>query len=84
MPKCPKCGNEIDYLVCGCEEISTYIVRLNESREALEWERVDCETLEDPDIYTCPECGTEIAHHYSEAVAFLKGEAKQATLHVEG
>ena len=78
MPKCPKCEKEIDYLVYECEEISTYMVRLSPNRQRLEWERADCETLEDPDTYTCPECGTEIAHHYSEAVAFLKGEAKRS------
>jgi len=77
MPKCPKCEKEIDCLTYECEEISTYIVRLSPSGERLEWERVDSETLENPDIYTCPECGEEIAHHYSEAVAFLKQKQNQ-------
>jgi ribosomal protein S27AE len=74
MPKCPKCEKEIDYLGYECEEVSTYAVSLSPNRERLEWERVDSETVEESDTYTCPECGAEIAHHYSEAVAFLKGE----------
>jgi uncharacterized protein (UPF0212 family) len=74
MPKCPKCEEEIDYLEYECEEVSIYIVRLSPSGERLEWERVDSETVEESDTYTCPECGAEIAHDYSEAVAFLKGE----------
>jgi ribosomal protein S27AE len=74
MPKCPKCEKEINYLEYECEEVSIYAVSLSDDRDKLEWERVDSETVEEPDTYTCPECGAEIAHHYSEAVAFLKGE----------
>jgi ribosomal protein S27AE len=74
MPKCPKCDKEIDYLEYECEEVSIYAVSLSDDGDKLEWERVDGETVEDQDTYTCPKCGAEIAHHYSEAVAFLKGE----------
>ena len=74
MPKCPKCGEEIDYLDYECEEVSVYEVRLSPSGDSLEWKRVDYVTVEKFNAYTCPECGAEIAYRPIDVIDFLKGE----------
>jgi len=75
MPKCPKCGSEIDELIVYCKEISKYRVWLHSPEdEHPSWERIDALESEDVGGYECPECGEQLFKDYHEAIAFLKGE----------
>ena len=76
MPKCPKCGKEINELTVEVIDIGS--VRLNSHGE-LEYEFAS-------DIYgdsvkgikfTCPECGAELFDNEEDAEDFLKPKAKE-------
>jgi len=72
MPKCPKCGKEI-------EELLYYAYELNHAHFNRYGEYYNWDTLPDmkgkPD-YECPECGEVLFHSEEKALAFLRGEAK--------
>jgi len=66
MPKCPKCGKEIDYLTNFV--IEEYKLTIDENGNGYH-ELVDCD-----DDYQCPECATILFRDEEKAVKFLKGE----------
>jgi len=78
MPKCPKCGKEIDYLRDFSPVWQEYKMIIDENGDA-HYEFVDdslpIDTIDDE--YECPECGEVLFTDEEEAVKFLKGETSQ-------
>ena len=78
MPKCPKCGKEIDYLVDYSPAWQKYEMRIDKNGDA-HYEFVDdslpIDTIDDE--YECPECGEVLFTDEEEAVKFLRGETSQ-------
>ena len=75
MPKCPKCGEEIDHL--NLKSIDGGEMSLSEDGEDGEFQ-IDWNS----DIYgeetldtsaSCPECGEKLFDDYEEASDFLRG-----------
>lgn len=73
MPKCPKCGKEIDCLNNWESGEMEYCLSLNgyEGKDFVEDGKVN--------EYECLECSEVIFTDEEKAIAFLKGEAKQQT-----
>ena len=78
MPKCPKCGKEIDYLVDYSPAWQKYEMRIDKNGDA-HYEFVDdslpIDTIDDE--YECPECGEVLFTDEEEAVKFLRGETSE-------
>jgi len=78
MPKCPKCGKEIDYLVDYSPAWQKYEMRIDKNGDA-HYEFVDdslpIDTIDDE--YECPECSEVLFTDEEEAVKFLKGEISE-------
>lgn len=74
MPKCPKCGKEIDHLVYYAYELQRANLWVFEDGESeySTWDSLG-ETKGDPD-YECPECGEVLFHNEDEAINFLRGK----------
>jgi len=88
MPKCPKCGEEINELKYVADEIHEYAFYLDNTMpdkapDKARYEETDMWTG-DWQVWKCPLCDAELFHNEQEAIEFLKPKAKQATLHVEG
>ncbi|MEM0095701.1 MAG: hypothetical protein QW660_03600 [Candidatus Bathyarchaeia archaeon] len=71
MPRCPKCGAEIEELIDLTRELVEY--RLYLAGDRPEWEKADVVESENV-CYYCPECHEEIFNDFKKAIAFLKGE----------
>ena len=78
MPKCPKCGKEIDHLVYQSYELVTATALLTPADiiDYISWESHGI--TRDPPEYKCPECGAVLFNKEEDAEAFLKGEDKDA------
>jgi predicted RNA-binding Zn-ribbon protein involved in translation (DUF1610 family) len=75
MPKCPKCGEEIDVLITWKRELSRYRMWFIEKDDEYPmWERVDAVEEEGEEEYECPRCGGLLFKNYEDAVAFLKSK----------
>lgn len=74
MPKCHKCGEEIDELLArGSTPIDRkFTVSSDGSLNWGEAEGYD-EVFEE---YACPECGEALFRDQSKAIAFLKGDVQ--------
>jgi ribosomal protein S27AE len=73
MVKCPKCGAEINYLICYTINKEEAIFSINKDGE-LEYEEVE-EIGDIPDQrYKCPNCGEDLFLDEEEAEKFLRGE----------
>jgi predicted RNA-binding Zn-ribbon protein involved in translation (DUF1610 family) len=71
VPKCPKCGKEIDHLHYYAYELQKadfYV--FDENTEYSGWDSL-CDVKGEPD-YECPECGETLFHNEEEAKDFLK------------
>jgi DNA-directed RNA polymerase subunit RPC12/RpoP len=68
MPRCPKCGSEIDYLIEYSKEWRRYRVRL--IGDSIEYEETGDAVVIDHE-YVCPHCETTIAITEEEAKRFL-------------
>jgi len=66
MPKCPKCGKEIDYLTDFILE--EYKLTIDENGSAYH------ELVNDSDEYQCPKCAAILFRDEEDAVKFLKSE----------
>jgi len=75
MPKCPKCGKEIDYLKDYFPVWQEYNMRINENGEEY-YEFVNDSIPMDVmnDEFECPECGEILFKNHDDAVKFLRGE----------
>lgn len=75
MPKCPKCGKEIDYLKDYFPVWQEYNMRINENGEEY-YEFVDDSIPMDEmnDEFECPECCEILFRNHDDAVKFLRGE----------
>jgi len=74
MPKCPKCGAEIDYLIAYTTNLAEEdIFRVDKDGNA-EYEEVGLDYWDTDTSFSCPECGKELFHKEEEAIRFLKGE----------
>lgn len=77
MPKCPKCGKEIDHLIFdGCERM-TAKVELN-SVDMVDYVDWDSFGFDENSEYKCPECGAVLFTDEEDAGAFLRGELKDS------
>ena len=75
MPKCPKCGKEISYLIFdGCERMSA-TVELN-SVGMVDYTGWDSFGFDEDSKYKCPECRETLFTDEEDAGAFLRGEMK--------
>jgi hypothetical protein len=75
--RCPKCGQEIDYLRNYQPGTIYYTVELDGNGRP-NYIREDVFPDDSTDgSYECPECCTELASSETEAVAFLKGEPSE-------
>ena len=72
MPKCPFCGKEIEYLYSWYQEVSRYIVSLDESGN-IQWEQDFVSSSEPLDTELCPHCDQHIPM-YDDPEKFLKEE----------
>jgi hypothetical protein len=71
MPKCPKCGKEINCLIVHALDWEEYEVRLDEKGE-LEWVPLDGWASDFAPIYLCPECNGLLFVSEKDATGFLK------------
>jgi len=78
MPKCPKCGKEIDYLRDFSPVWEEYKLTINENGV------VHCEFVDGgipmddkDDEYECPECHEVLFTDVEDAIKFLKGDTKE-------
>jgi uncharacterized C2H2 Zn-finger protein len=75
MPKCPKCGAEINELLYYAYELNHAHFYVNENTGRAEFHNWDTipDTKGDPD-FECPECEEVLFHSQEEAEKFLRGE----------
>jgi len=74
MPRCPKCGKEIDYLRDFSPVWQEYKMIIDENGDA-HYELIDNEIPMDiGDEYQCPKCEEVLFRDEEEAVRFLRGE----------
>jgi len=74
MPKCPKCGAEIDYLIAYVTNVAEEdIFRVDKDGNA-EYEEVDVDYWGVETSFSCPECRETLFTHEEDAKNFLKGE----------
>jgi len=68
MPKCPKCGKEIDFL-------KNYVYKCT-NEYIFDGDRYEFVGVIEGDYeeYRCPECGYRIAETEIDAIRFLRGE----------
>jgi DNA-directed RNA polymerase subunit RPC12/RpoP len=71
VPRCPRCGKEIDYLIEYSKEWRKYRVRL--VGDSIEYEEIGEAYVIDHE-YACPECDSTIAITEDGAKEFLKGK----------
>jgi len=67
MAICPKCKEEIDYLLAYTEK--KYTLELNDKEEVVYEEQGE---VDYPTSFECPECLEEIFTDEAEAIGFLK------------
>ena len=72
MPKCPKCGAEIDHLINWSEAEQKFILRLTE-KGTPNYEYVDT-VPKDRNEYECPKCHEVLFTDEEEAIKFLRGK----------
>jgi DNA-directed RNA polymerase subunit RPC12/RpoP len=72
MPKCPRCGKEIDHLIEYSKEWRKYRVRL--VGNYIEYEEIDEAAVVIDHEYVCPECDSTIAITEEGAKEFLRSE----------
>jgi predicted RNA-binding Zn-ribbon protein involved in translation (DUF1610 family) len=66
MPKCPRCGKEIDHLLVHSRAIMEYDYSIKQGFKYLD-------TLEeDFESFYCPKCNEELFDNEDEAFEFLK------------
>jgi len=71
MPKCPKCGEEIDYLKhCQSGREIEYIEEAYHHVKIVDQEFIDDGKVND---YECPKCNKVLFTDEVEAIAFLEG-----------
>ena len=74
MPKCPKCGAEIDQLAQWCKREDKYYFSLEENESVIRELALPSDSEDyDASDYECPECSEVIFHDYETAVDFLAG-----------
>ena len=74
MPKCPKCGEEIDHLINVCSAWKLYRFYSNGSYEWID------DVSGDVNEYECPECNEVLFTDEAEAQKFLKRRMRARTL----
>ena len=74
MPRCPKCGKEIDHLRDFSAIWQEYNLTVDKDG-VMHYEFIDASLPVDiDDEYQCPECSEVLFNDEEEAVKFLKGE----------
>ncbi|RLG34529.1 hypothetical protein DRN97_02350 [Methanosarcinales archaeon] len=75
MPRCPKCGKEIDHLKDFSPVWQEYKMTIDENSDA-HYEFVDDSLPIDSmnDEYQCPECEEVLFTYADDAIKFLRGE----------
>lgn len=70
MPKCPKCGKEIDRLSYHEERDYDAVVEVVDGKLSRLEEKENVEVS----YYSCPKCDEEIAQSDEDALKFLQGQ----------
>jgi DNA-directed RNA polymerase subunit RPC12/RpoP len=74
MPKCPKCGKEIDFLENYQYPTVDYYHFYLDSEGNPQYEYMDgFSSKDDEGDYYCPECGEKLFDNEEDAIKFLKG-----------
>jgi predicted RNA-binding Zn-ribbon protein involved in translation (DUF1610 family) len=68
MPKCPKCGEEIDHLINYCKSWEKFYF------DGEDYNYIDTIST-DENEYACPECDETLFYNEEEAIEFLKPKA---------
>ena len=78
MPRCPKCGKEIDHLVDYSPVWEEYELRVDTNGN-VHWEFMNNSVPMDAkdDEYECPECHKVLFTDAEDAINFLKGNTKE-------
>jgi len=71
MPRCPICGEDLEYLYLIYSMTCQDAVYYNEHSDELEYEE-DEAWPEGADEYKCPECNETLFEHEDDAFYFLK------------
>ena len=69
MPKCPKCGKEVDQLKARVSEVSDWLLMLEDGDPY--WEEED-RTRTGDITFGCPECEAVLFQDEEKALAFLR------------
>jgi ribosomal protein S27AE len=72
MPKCPKCGKDIDTLLLQGKQVQTFRVSLGEDGLVYLW--IDASDGLEDEEYACPECGETLFTNDIDATDFLMGK----------
>ena len=79
MPKCPKCGKEIDHLVDFSPVWQEYEMTISKNGDA-QYDLIDDSIpMGTDDEYVCPECSEVLFTSEEDAINFLKGNIKEVT-----
>jgi hypothetical protein len=75
MPKCPKCGKEIDYLYCYAYKLekARFYISSNNRTKYSNWKGICRGDL----VYDCPKCGELLFASEEEAEKFLRGNSNE-------
>jgi len=80
MPKCPKCGKEIYYLIYYAYELQKAYVGLDTSGN-LEYGNWDSLGITKGEVeYRCPECNEVLFHDQEEVKRFLEQNSRKVRL----
>jgi len=71
MPKCPKCGEDIDYLINYCKKPACFIFEVNEKGYPAYSLESEAENYVDEE-YVCPECDEVLFTDEQDAIKFLR------------
>jgi endogenous inhibitor of DNA gyrase (YacG/DUF329 family) len=74
MPKCPKCGEKIDWLYEYDEAEVRFKLYVDSEGDPVWSDREFIDATGDLIEYACPECNQVVCDYEEEALAFLRGE----------
>jgi len=74
MPKCPKCGAEIDYLIAYTMNVAEEDIFRVDKNGDVEYEEVGFDYWGTDTSFNCPECGAQLFRREEDAKKFLLGE----------
>jgi len=74
MPKCPKCGAEIDYLIAYTTNVAEEDIFRVDKSGGVEYDEVGFDYWDTSTTFSCPECEKILFRREEDAKKFLLGE----------